>query len=235
MHLYYVVITVGLISIFMALYLLLSNIFTLSYISKVKTKFTFFIKEFIYILTLRHLVWFIYMCVVYHLVKLPIYDYIYVNITSITFFVLSLKILVSFLISNIFNCVFDIIYPIQHELLEMSLIDIVYNQPKPLLYNNNTVYMGGIVSHIIMPEVRNTMKRRSLYNRIGYLSRQQDNIEHRMKTLEIISNVLDRDRSHPWHGGLADAFRSHIDTCKSEVSNIEFEISRIALSIKLII
>ena len=56
MHLYYVVSTVGIISIFMTLWFLFSNLFTLSYISKVKKGFSFFIKEFIYNLTLRHLV-----------------------------------------------------------------------------------------------------------------------------------------------------------------------------------
>ena len=117
----------------------------------------------------------------------------------------------------------------------MNLIDIVYNYHKPLLYNNNTVYMGGIFSHVIMPEVRSAMKRRSLDNRMGYLIRQQKEIEHRMKTFEIISNVLDRDRSHPWHGGLADAFRSHIDTCKSDLDNIRFEISSTAISFSLTI
>jgi len=174
------------------------------------------------------------MCVVYNLVKLPIYDYMYVNMTNITFFVLSLKIFVSFLISNIFNRLFDIIYPIQHELLEMNLVDIVYNLHKPLLYNN-TVYMGGIVSHIIMPEIQSAMKRRSLQKRMTYLGRQQREIEHRMKTFEIIPNVLDRDRSHPSHGGLADAFRSYIDTCKSDIANIRSEISSIAISFSTII
>lgn len=232
MHLYYVVSTFFIVSMSMGLYFLFSNIFTLNYISEIISEVSFFIKEFIYILNLRHLVWFIYMCVVYNLVKLPIYDYMYVNITNITFFILNLKLLVSFLISIIFNRLFDIIYPIQYELLEMYLVDIVYNLHKPLLYNN-TVYMGGIVSHIIMPEVKNAMKRRSLQKRMTYLLGQQTEIEHRMKTFEIISNVLDRDRSHPWHGGLADAFRSHIDTCKNDMANIRNEISSIGISFSL--
>jgi hypothetical protein len=37
---------------------------------------------------------------------------------------------------------------------------------------------------------------------------------------EVITSAIDRDRSHPSHGGLVDSFREHIASSRAEIDYI---------------
>jgi|SRR5689334_503947 hypothetical protein len=71
-----------------------------------------------------------------------------------------------------------------------------------------------------MPDPSDTMKRQ-MGERFRYLIKRRNICIRTINKLEPLASAMEREKSHPIHGGLADAFGEQVREAKSELNQME--------------
>jgi len=185
------------------------------------------IKEIFLVIRWKDLIFFIYTYIIYVVIKLPINCFIYESIDCYLIAFL-LALIISFLITKITRKFFrDIFkYTKYDKILNLCIVDSLRIFCYYIAYRFNVVYYHGPNACFssnpwgTLPDPSDTMKRQ-MGERFRYLIKRRNICIRTINKLEPLASAMEREKSHPIHGGWADAFGEQFREAKSELNQME--------------